>query len=113
MLASRLTEDGSTRVLLLEAGGDDAKNPNVHMPPSSAALQGTSFSWNYKSEPQKGSSQDLKDQVSKEWGQSGSKSKVSKEGGQSGSKSKVSKEGGQSGSKSKVSHRRGAVRVYI
>ncbi len=64
VLANRLTEDGRTRVLLLEAGGDDRplKNPSqflsnlmIHIPVGYAqTLKDPKVNWLYTTEPDPG-----------------------------------------------------------
>jgi len=49
VLANRLTEDGRTRVLLLEAGGGDA-TPFIRMPAGLAKID-PKFNWRYTAEP--------------------------------------------------------------
>jgi len=49
---------------LLEAGDDDAKNPNVHIPMSAPELQNTDFSYQYKTVPQERAARGMKDRVS-------------------------------------------------
>ena len=51
VLANRLTEDGKTTVLLLEAGGPDDK-PEIHIPGAWGGLLETEVDWHYKTEPQ-------------------------------------------------------------
>lgn len=52
VLANRLTADGQTRVLLLEAGGEDT-HPLVRMPVGFLkALQRPELTWGYESEPE-------------------------------------------------------------
>jgi len=63
VLASRLTENPRDEVLLLEAGDDDAKNPNVHIPMSAPELQNTAFSYQYKTVPQERAARGMKDRV--------------------------------------------------
>ncbi len=65
VLANRLSADGKTRVLLLEAGGDDrplrnlsqfASNVNIHLPAGfTRLLSDPKINWNYKSDPDPGS----------------------------------------------------------
>jgi len=64
VLANRLTENSQDEVLLLEAGDDDAKNPNVHIPMSAPELQNTAFSYQYKTVPQERAARGMKDRVS-------------------------------------------------
>ena len=64
VLANRLTENSDAEVLLLEAGDDDAKNPNVHIPMSAPELQNTDFSYQYKTVPQERAARGMKDRVS-------------------------------------------------
>ncbi|HVJ53382.1 MAG TPA: choline dehydrogenase [Aliidongia sp.] len=53
VLANRLTEDSSVKVLLLEAGDRDT-NPFIHMPAGYVALMRSgSVDWGYHTEPQK------------------------------------------------------------
>ena len=63
VLASRLTENPNEDVLLLEAGDDDAKNPNVHIPMSAPELQNTDFSYQYKTVPQERAARGMKERV--------------------------------------------------
>ncbi len=53
VLANRLTADGSARVLLLEAGGEDSA-PEVRIPILFGALMGTDMDWSYRSVLQAG-----------------------------------------------------------
>ena len=54
VLANRLTEDGHTSVLLLEAGGRDA-NPWIHIPAGFVkTLDNPSVNWRFHSEPEAG-----------------------------------------------------------
>jgi choline dehydrogenase len=50
VLAARLSEDGKSEVLLLEAGGPDT-DPRIHTPREFEELQGTEFDWAYKLDP--------------------------------------------------------------
>ncbi|MGH3759518.1 GMC family oxidoreductase [Actinophytocola sp.] len=52
VLANRLTEDPSVRVLLLEAGGEDDAD-EIHIPAAFASLFKTRFDWNYETVEQK------------------------------------------------------------
>ncbi|MHA1555283.1 MAG: GMC family oxidoreductase [Alphaproteobacteria bacterium] len=52
VLANRLSEDPSVRVLLLEAGGRDI-NPFIHMPAGFGKLQKPSVNWCFQTAPQK------------------------------------------------------------
>src|SRR5262245_44643772 len=51
ILASRLTEDPDTTLLLLEAGGPD-DHPEIRIPARWGNLLGTALDWDYYSEPQ-------------------------------------------------------------
>lgn len=62
LLASRLTEDKSS-VLVLEAGGSDLENEATVIPGAWATLLRSKQDWNYHSVPQKHSSFAMKDQV--------------------------------------------------
>src|SRR4051794_6260116 len=53
VLASRLSEDSSVRVLLIEAGGK-AKHPNVTIPAAFAKQFKTKLDWDYSTEPEPG-----------------------------------------------------------
>lgn len=55
VLAGRLSEDPSIRVLLLEAGKSD-RHPFIHMPAGFPRLKGGPYQWAYNSVPQKHSS---------------------------------------------------------
>lgn len=50
-LASRLTEDPSASVALIEAGGDDAA-PEIHVPAAHGRLIQSKYDWNLWSEPE-------------------------------------------------------------
>ena len=52
-VASRLSEDETCSVLLLEAGGPD-NNPNIHIPARFTALFHTEADWDYQTVPQPG-----------------------------------------------------------
>lgn len=51
VLANRLSEDGRSRVLLLEAGGPD-KSSNISIPAAFSNLFKSQFDWNYETTPQ-------------------------------------------------------------
>ena len=51
VLANRLSEDPSVRVLLLEAGGKD-RSPNVKIPAAFAKQFHTKLDWEYETEPE-------------------------------------------------------------
>jgi choline dehydrogenase len=51
VLANRLTEDSSAKVLLLEAGSPDKKQ-EIHVPAAFAKLFKTPLDWNYETEPE-------------------------------------------------------------
>jgi choline dehydrogenase len=53
VLASRLSEDPSVRVLLIEAGGK-SKHPNVMIPAAFAKQFKTKLDWDYSTEPEPG-----------------------------------------------------------
>jgi choline dehydrogenase-like flavoprotein len=53
LLAARLSEDPARRVLLIEAG-DEASDPDIWNPAAWPALQGRSYDWDYRTEPQAG-----------------------------------------------------------
>ena len=61
VLASRLSEDKDSRVLLLEAGGFYDENPLFHVPICVQNLQNTKYDWQYYTEPQKVSCLGLKE----------------------------------------------------
>ena len=54
VLANRLSADGSTRVLLLEAGGPDNGDPAITTPGRWVSLIGSKFDWGYATEPEAG-----------------------------------------------------------
>ncbi|MGB0387954.1 MAG: GMC family oxidoreductase, partial [Ardenticatenaceae bacterium] len=53
VLANRLTEEGNSQVLLLEAGGPDKKQ-EIHIPAAFSKLFKTEVDWAYETEPQTG-----------------------------------------------------------
>lgn len=61
VLASRLSEDKSFKVLLLEAGGFYDENPLFHIPIHWLDLENTKHDWEYYTEPQKSSCLGMKD----------------------------------------------------
>lgn len=52
VVASRLSEDPNTSVLVLEAGADLTADPRVNIPIFYAALLGSDADWKFKSSPQ-------------------------------------------------------------
>jgi choline dehydrogenase-like flavoprotein len=52
VLANRLTEDGKTHVLLVEAGSSDYKNIMIEVPQFAGRLANTQFDWNFTTVPQ-------------------------------------------------------------
>lgn len=53
IVANRLSEDPSTRVLLIEAGGKD-RSPNIKIPAAFAQQFQTKLDWNYHTDPEPG-----------------------------------------------------------
>ncbi|MEQ8479776.1 MAG: GMC family oxidoreductase [Hoeflea sp.] len=53
LLAARLSEDPERQVLMIEAG-DEATDPDIWNPAAWPALQGRSYDWDYRTEPQAG-----------------------------------------------------------
>ncbi|WP_179296122.1 GMC family oxidoreductase [Mesorhizobium sp. WSM4312] len=53
LLAARLSEDPGSRVLLIEAG-EEPTDPDIWNPAAWPALQGRSYDWDYRTEPQAG-----------------------------------------------------------
>ncbi|PWW01526.1 choline dehydrogenase/pyridoxine 4-oxidase [Hoeflea marina] len=53
LLAARLSEDPGREVLMIEAG-DEATDPDIWDPAAWPTLQGRSYDWNYRTEPQAG-----------------------------------------------------------
>lgn len=53
LLAARLSADPARRVLLIEAG-EEANDPDIRNPAAWPALQGRSYDWDYRTEPQAG-----------------------------------------------------------
>ncbi|TBU24063.1 alcohol oxidase [Dichomitus squalens] len=54
VMANRLTEDNSTKVLLIEAGGSDFMNTNILAPGLATSLSRSKFDWNFTTTPQVG-----------------------------------------------------------
>jgi choline dehydrogenase-like flavoprotein len=52
VVATRLTEDPNTHVLVLEAGEEHSADPRVITPALWPALLGTDLDWAYMTEPQ-------------------------------------------------------------
>jgi len=53
LLAARLSEDPARQILMIEAG-DEATDPDIWDPAAWPALQGRSYDWDYRTEPQAG-----------------------------------------------------------
>lgn len=53
LLAARLSANPARRVVLIEAGGE-ASDPDIWTPAAWPSLQGRSFDWDYRTEPQAG-----------------------------------------------------------
>ncbi|MGB2437029.1 MAG: GMC family oxidoreductase N-terminal domain-containing protein, partial [Candidatus Puniceispirillales bacterium] len=54
VLANRLTADGKTTVILIEAGGED-RHPYIHLPVGYVkTMVNPAINWMFKSEPEKG-----------------------------------------------------------
>lgn len=53
LLAARLSEEPDSRVLLIEAG-EEAADPDIWKPTAWPTLQGRSYDWDYRTEPQAG-----------------------------------------------------------
>ena len=64
MLASRLSEDPSVTVLVLEAGDEDTKYPAVAVPLRAAETFGTEADWQYYTTPQHHACKGMNNQVS-------------------------------------------------
>ena len=62
VVASRLSEDKTKKVLLVEAGGHYDENPMLHVPYYFFNLQHTEHDWEYYTEPQKVSCLGLKEE---------------------------------------------------
>ena len=60
VVASRLSENPESTVLLLEAGGDYTENPAYHQPLGFLSLGKTKADWAYYTVPQKYSCQGMK-----------------------------------------------------
>ncbi|PIL22610.1 hypothetical protein GSI_15300 [Ganoderma sinense ZZ0214-1] len=54
VMASRLSEDPGTRVLLIEAGSGDFLNLNISIPARAESLVRSAFDWNFTTTPQEG-----------------------------------------------------------
>lgn len=52
VLANRLSEDQSQRVLVLEAGIDHSEDPRVKTPALYSALMGSDVDWDFRTEAQ-------------------------------------------------------------
>ncbi|OWF37530.1 glucose dehydrogenase [FAD, quinone]-like isoform X2 [Mizuhopecten yessoensis] len=63
VLASRLTEDSDVKVLLLEAGGEETRDPNLHVPLLSSLQKNPDFEWMYYTVPQKYAAMGMNDRT--------------------------------------------------
>ncbi|KAK3103544.1 hypothetical protein FSP39_020026 [Pinctada imbricata] len=63
VLASRLSEDPSVTVLLLEAGGTGEDNEYIQIPVATPILQRSDIDWSYVTKPQTGSLKGFKDNI--------------------------------------------------
>ena len=63
MVASRLSEDPTVSVLLLEAGGSEEDSYEMTVPCFALASQKTKYDWQYQTIPQNNSCQGLKEGV--------------------------------------------------
>uniref|UniRef100_H2YS51 Glucose-methanol-choline oxidoreductase N-terminal domain-containing protein n=1 Tax=Ciona savignyi TaxID=51511 RepID=H2YS51_CIOSA len=64
VIATRLTESPNIKVLVLEAGDDDAPNPLISVPILCALAQKSSIDWEYKTIPQTHACKGLKEKSS-------------------------------------------------
>jgi len=63
VLASRLTEDSNRTVLVIEAGGSPASDPNIEVPILADIARTPEFDWRYMTVPQKHACKAHTDQV--------------------------------------------------
>lgn len=63
VVANRLSEDENSRILLVEAGGSELGMLEFEIPAGFMNIQRTKYDWEYYTEPQKYSSQSLKEKV--------------------------------------------------
>lgn len=54
VVAARLSEDPSQRILVIEAGSDITDDPRVKTPVFHSALMGSEADWNFHTQPQVG-----------------------------------------------------------
>jgi len=52
VVATRLSEDPSVRVLIIEAGENHLGDPRIHIPALWTSLLGSEFDWNFSTTPQ-------------------------------------------------------------
>lgn len=52
VVASRLSEDPSQRILVIEAGSNNTDDPRVKTPALYSALMGSEADWNFHTQPQ-------------------------------------------------------------
>jgi len=53
VLAARLSEDAKSEILLIEAGGDESRNPAVEVPIFADQVRGSEADWSYRTVPQR------------------------------------------------------------
>jgi choline dehydrogenase len=64
VLAGRLSEDKDKSILVIEAGGNPSRDPNIDIPLMADSVRKTEFNWQYRTVPQKNACKSCIDQVS-------------------------------------------------
>lgn len=64
VLASRLSENSTLDILLLEAGGEETEDENVDIPIMTDKVRGSDLDWSYRTVPQRHACKGHEDQVS-------------------------------------------------